>query len=300
MTSHKSFITVTSGLNRQSPPMKLFEKAKKFGIWNPSDIDLTEDCVDWQSFSEEEKDLFLRLTALFAAGEEAVTLDLLPLIQVIAEEGRLEEEMYLTTFLFEEAKHTDFFRRVLDEVCQHNGDLSGYHTPSYQTIFYQHLPKALHLLKQDSAPINQIRASVTYNMVVEGMLAETGYHAFFTMLEKQNLMPGLRKGIRLLKQDESRHIAYGIFLLSRLVAEHPDLWDELEQEMNGLLYPAVAVIGEAFSAYEVPPFGLVEEDFINYAMDQFQKRFARLEKARGAGLEQVIQTTNRVIEEDDA
>lgn len=300
MTAHKSFVTVTTGLDRQSPAMRLYEKAKKFGIWNPSDIDLTADRTHWQAFNQEEQDLILRLTALFVAGEEAVTLDLLPLIQVIAEEGRLEEELYLTTFLFEEAKHTDFFRRVLDEVCQHSGDLSHYHSPSYKAIFYQHLPSALHQLRQDPAPANQIRASVTYNMIVEGMLAETGYHAFFSMLERHDLMPGLRQGIGLLKQDESRHIAYGIYLLSRLVAEHPQLWEELETQMNSLLYPAVAVIGEAFSAYQTPPFGLVEEDFINYAMDQFKKRFTRLEKARGAGLAQIAETTNQVIEEDNA
>ncbi len=38
-----------------------------------------------------------RLSALFQAGEEAVTLDLLPLIMVIAQEGRPEEEMFLTS-----------------------------------------------------------------------------------------------------------------------------------------------------------------------------------------------------------
>ena len=299
MATHKSFKTVTRGLDRQSPPMKLFEKAKKFGVWNPSEIDLTTDREDWLSMTGDEQDLIMRLTALFAAGEEAVTLDLLPLIMVIAEEGRLEEEMFLTTFLFEEAKHTDFFRRLLDEICEHSNDLSHYHTPSYHTIFYQHLPEALDLLRTDPSPRTQIRASVTYNMVVEGMLAETGYHAFFTMLERQNLMPGLREGIGLLKRDESRHIAYGIYLLSRLVAEHPELWDELDTQMNSLLYPAVAVIGEAFSAYEVMPFGLVEDDFIQYAMDQFQKRFARLEKARGAEMKEVIKTTNQVIEDEN-
>jgi ribonucleoside-diphosphate reductase beta chain len=30
---------------------------------------------------------------------------------VIAQEGRLEEEMFLTSFLWEEAKHVEFFSR---------------------------------------------------------------------------------------------------------------------------------------------------------------------------------------------
>ncbi|MCP4139320.1 MAG: R2-like ligand-binding oxidase [Chloroflexi bacterium] len=289
---HKNFVTTTRGLNRDLPPMRLYEKAKKLGIWNPSEIDLTQDKSDWSNLNDQEKDMILRLTAMFAAGEEAVTLDLLPLIMVIAKEGRLEEEMFLTTFLFEEAKHTDFFRRILDEVTGGQTDLAHYHSDNYHTLFYEALPEALSALEKDASPAAQIRASVTYNMVVEGVLAETGYHAFFTMLERNDLMPGLRKGIALLKLDESRHIAYGIYLLSRLVAEHPDLWDALETQMNSLLPAAVGVIGDAFSPYEIVPFDLKEEDFIEYAMDQFSKRFARLEKARGALLDEINRVAN--------
>jgi ribonucleoside-diphosphate reductase beta chain len=293
--THVSFATTTRGLNRELPPMRLYEKAKRLGIWNPSDIDFTKDKQDWAGFTGEEKDLIWLLLSMFVAGEEAVTLDLLPLIQAIAQEGRLEEEMFLTTFLFEEAKHTDFFRRFMDEVAEAGVDLSGYHGENYRQLFYEALPSALNALRADASPANQIVASVTYNMVVEGVLAETGYHAFFTMLERNDLLPGLRKGISLLKQDESRHIAYGVYLLSRLIAEHPHEWDNLQMHMNTLLPSAIGVIGDAFARYEVVPFGLVEEDFVNYAMSQFTKRFERLEKARGATLDEV----NRVARETE-
>ena len=299
---HQSFATTSRGLDRDLLPMRLFEKAKRLGIWNPSEVDLTKDKADWEALNADEQDLILRLLAMFVAGEEAVTLDLLPLIQVIAKEGRVEEEMFLTSFLYEEAKHTDFFRRFLDEVtfpsprgrgARGEGDLSQYHTDNYRTIFYDALPSALSALETDSSPSAQVRASVTYNMVVEGVLAETGYHAFFTMLERNDLMPGLRKGISLLKQDESRHIAYGVYLLSRLVAEHPEEWETLDAQMNTLLPSAIGVIGDAFAAYDVVPFGLVEDDFVNYAMGQFTKRFERLEKAKGASLDEI----NRVARE---
>jgi len=293
--SHTFFSTPTRGLDRSLPPMRLYEKAKRLGIWNPSDIDLSKDKADWSTLKDDEKDLILRLLAMFVAGEEAVTLDLLPLIQVIASEGRIEEEMFLTTFLFEEAKHTDFFRRFLDDVADTDADLTKYHTDNYRFIFYDALPSALAALEADSSPSAQVHASVTYNMVVEGVLAETGYHAFFTMLERNDLMPGLRKGISLLKQDESRHIAYGVYLLSRLVAEHPEEWDTLDMQMNNLLPSAIGVIGDAFAAYDVVPFGLVEDDFVNYAMGQFTKRFERLEKAKGANLDEI----NRVARETE-
>lgn len=298
--SHISFATSTRGLNRDLPPMRLYEKAKKLGVWNPSDLDFSKDREDWAHLSSTEQDLIWRLTGMFVSGEEAVTLDLLPLISVIAAEGRLEEEMYLTTFLFEEAKHTDFFRRFIDEVAGAPQDLTRYHTQNYRFIFYEALPAALQALKEDSSPAAQIGASVTYNMVVEGVLAETGYHAFFSMLERSNLLPGLRKGITLLKQDESRHIAYGVYLLSRLICANPELWEHLQNQMNALLPAAIGVIGDTFGAYELVPFGLVEDDFINYAMDQFSKRSERLEKARGSSLDEINRVTKSIIENGDA
>ena len=109
---HTAFATTTRGLRRTAPPMVLFEKAKRIGTWNPSDIDFAQDIKDWPLFTDEERDAVLRLTASFAAGEEAVTLDLLPLMQAITRRGLCEESIYLTSFLWEEAKHADFFDRL--------------------------------------------------------------------------------------------------------------------------------------------------------------------------------------------
>ena len=81
-------------------------------------------------------------------------------------------------------------------------------------------------------------------MIVEGTLAETGYHAYHAMLERNDLLPALREGIGLLRRDESRHIAYGLHLLSRHLAADPRLWDVLRHRMEGLLEPALGVIHE--------------------------------------------------------
>ena len=298
-TRHTAFATTSRGLRRDAPAMRLFEKAKRLGIWNPSDIDLSADRQHWLALAGDERDILLRLTAMFQAGEEAVTLDLLPLIMAIAAEGRIEEELFLTTFLFEEAKHTDFFNRFLGEVAGAAGDLSRYHSDHYRDLFYNALPAALGALTADRSPAAQARAAVTYNVVVEGMLAETGYHAYFTVLERHDLMPGTRRAIALLKQDESRHIAYGIYLLSRLVAEDVALWPVIEAQMNALLPAALGVIGDVFAAYDPVPFGLVEADFIDYGLAQFQKRVDRLEGARGLSAEALRRATNEIVERDD-
>jgi len=278
--SRTAFTTTGRGINRDSFPFKLYEKAKKLGTWNPTDLDFSGDREDWLSLADPERDVLLRLASLFAAGEEAVTLDLLPLIMAVAGEGRLEEEMFLTTFLFEEAKHTDFFNRFLVEVAGHTGGLAHFHSPAYRQIFYEALPQALGRLVQDRSPAAQVIASATYNMIVEGVLAETGYHAFFTIMETRDILPGTRKGVVLLQQDESRHIAYGVYLLSRLIAEDSELWPVMENQMNVLLVPAMNVISEIFAQYDPMPFELQEAEFAMYAANQFAKRMERIEGAR--------------------
>ena len=279
--------TSPGGLRHDSLPMRLYQKAKRLGTWNPQDIDLRRDRVDWLQLDEDQQKAILQITSLFQAGEEGVTVDLLPLIMVIAEEGRLEEELFLTTFLWEEGKHVELFRRFLDEVCEARGDLHGFHTPSYRTIFYEELPAAMRRLRHDSSPEAQVRAAVTYNMIVEGVLAETGYHSYFLALERNDLMPGLREGIGLVKRDESRHIAYGVHLLSRLIADDSAMWAIADEQMSELLAPAMAFIEESFADYgPVSPLGVPLDELMTFAQSQFSKRLDRIR--RGAAEEEVM------------
>ncbi|HEV2735204.1 MAG TPA: R2-like ligand-binding oxidase [Longimicrobiaceae bacterium] len=296
-TSFRS--TGEAGLDHGSPPMRLWHKAKKLGVWDPRDVDFAQDARDWEALDDGERDVVLRLTSLFQGGEESVVLDLLPLMGVVAEEGRLEEEMYLTSFLWEEAKHVEAFRRFLDEVARDRSDLSRYHTPSYRRIFHQELPAAMGRLRHDPSPVAQAEASVTYNMIVEGVLAETGYHAYDTLLRRRGIMPGMQRVVGHLRRDESRHLAYGVFLLSRLVAEHGDpVWEAVQARLEALLEPAMGMIAEIFAAYPVMPFGLRMEEFADFALAQFGRRMARLERARGQTLAQVY--GERLESEDGA
>jgi ribonucleoside-diphosphate reductase beta chain len=271
--------TSAEGIRHDSLPMRLYQKAKRLGTWDPQALDFTQDRADWLSMNEDQQKAILQITSLFQAGEEGVTVDLLPLIMVIAEEGRLEEELFLTTFLWEEGKHVELFRRFLDEVCEATGDLHGFHTPNYRKLFYEELPEAMRRLRHDSSPEAQVRAAVTYNMIVEGVLAETGYHSYFLALERNDLMPGLREGIGLVKRDESRHIAYGVHLLSRLIAADEALWDVAEQRMGELLVPAMSFIEESFAEYgEVSPLGVRLDELSTFAQSQFQKRLDRIRR----------------------
>src|SRR5258708_3338728 len=280
-TPLRTYATLTSrGLRHQSLPMRLYHKAKKLGIWDPRDIDLTKDRQVWQGLPDESKERLGGLILSFQAGEEAVTVDLLPLIMTIAREGRLEEEMFLTTFLWEEAKHTELFRRVLDDVVQVQNDLNEIRVRNTtRELFANDLPSTMNRLLTDPSPQNQVQASIIYNVIVEGVLAETGYYSFSQVLSATGMLPGLLQGIQLIKRDESRHIAYGVFLISRLVAHNPSLWPLVEERMQGY-FSAIARNQEENGAPEA-----VRE----YAKQEFEKRLSRIAKARGQSLEQIDQ-----------
>ncbi len=282
--------------------MRLFQKAKKLGTWDPQALDFSRDGADWATFTDQERDFLLRTLSLFQAGEEGVTSDLLPLIMTVAAEGRLEEEIYLTSFLWEEAKHVEFFRRWLDEVAVAKEDLAHYMTPSYRHLFLVELPSALSALKTDRSVEAQIRASVTYNMIIEGVLAETGYHGFRQSLEAAHKLPGLLDGIRLTSRDESRHIRYGVFLLDRLINQSPDGWDVMNQRMNELLGPALGVVTEFWEHYddENGPFGQRMDTYIDYASTQFDKRMKVLERDRGKSIDDIVKAAVADLAEEEA
>lgn len=283
-TPNRIYTTLTSrGLRHDALPMRLYHKAKKLGTWDPRDIDLTQDRQDWLHMSEDHQTRLRNLIISFQAGEEAVTLDLLPLIMTVAREKRLEEEMFLTTFLWEEAKHTEFFRRVLDDVLQEKDDLHATTDPSPSNgrdLFADVLPQEMSRLLTDPSPENQVRASILYNMIVEGVLAETGYFSYSRLLSQTGMMPGLLQGVQLIKRDESRHIAYGVFLISRLVAADKALWPIVEKRMN-----------ELFSAIERDQQeNGTPEPVRLFARQQFEKRLARISRAREQSVEQVYQS----------
>ncbi|MEM0962486.1 MAG: R2-like ligand-binding oxidase [Bacteroidota bacterium] len=288
-----TFKTTREGLDHGLAPMRLFAKAKKLGTWDPAAIDLTQDAADWRRLSERERDLLLRLSAQFGAGEESVTTDLLPLLGWAASEGRLEDELFLTAYLWEEAKHVEGFDRFLREVAGVEGDLEEYLTPAYRAHFAEAQPAAMERLKTDHSPEALVDALVTYQMGTEGILAETGYHAYATVLGEAGIMPGMLEIIQLIQRDESRHVGYGIYLLSRLIEEHGDaVWNQIQERLSEVLMGALAVVGEMLAPYgDDLPFGISVETFLLFAQGQFQKRYNRLEKARDKALGATFQVS---------
>ena len=266
-------------LNQNLPAMRDYHKAKRL-LWDPRDIDLATDRANWPTLTPSEQDILLRLCALFISGEEAVTVDLAPLMLALrGPGGRLEEQMFITTQLFEEAKHVEFFDRWLTEVVRGPIDTALYQGDAYRALFYDELPNVMDRLLTDPSPQCQIRAVATYHMIVEGVLAETGYYGVTQAVGSSGALPGFVQGMVLIQRDEARHIAFGIALLERLISTEPCLWDVLNERMNTLLPLALDMIGDTFMPYgEVIPFGLTPSTFVEYAATQYSHRIDAIER----------------------
>ncbi|SFO54410.1 ribonucleoside-diphosphate reductase beta chain [Pseudonocardia ammonioxydans] len=273
------------GLRMESFPMRLFRKGNN-KFWNPEDIDFSQDKVDFEAMSDDEKHLTRVLASQFMAGEESVTQDLQPFAHAMAAEGRLSDEAYLTQFIFEEAKHMQGFRLWFDAVGE-TADLHSYveYSEAYETIFKNELSQSLFALLDDPSPANQVRASVTYNHVVEGTLALTGYYVWAKICASRGILPGMQRLVKLIGDDERRHMAWGTFTCRRHVAADDKNWEVVDERMQELLPLALQQIVGLFDEFELNnrdvPFGISIDEMSDYALDKVNRRLESIESARG-------------------
>jgi ribonucleoside-diphosphate reductase beta chain len=189
--------------------------------------------------------------------------------------------MYLTQFAFEEAKHVEVFRRWLDAVGV-TADLSSYvSNPAYQRMFGDELPESLAALATDASPAAQVRASVTYNHVVEGMMALTGYYAWHKICVERGILPGMQELVRRIGDDERRHMAWGTFTCRRHVAGDDANWAVFESRMMELIPTALQNTLEFFEPFGSQiPFDLTADEFTAYAQDKGMRRIGTIGSAR--------------------
>src|SRR5579859_7310409 len=157
----------TRGINYESVPWRLWEKSKKL-FWDPADLDFSQDAIDWQEMPEEERTLVALSARGFMVGEEAVTLDIVPLLRCMSDLGRLEDAMYLSMFAMEEAKHTEMFRRWFDAVGLDPASLDDLVRAQQAAvgrtgIFDGPLARVMRRLDTDQSPQAILDASIIYN-----------------------------------------------------------------------------------------------------------------------------------------
>ena len=293
----------TRGLDYQSVPWRLWEMSKKL-FWDPADIDFSQDVIDWQEMSAEERTMVALSARGFMVGEEAVTLDIVPLLRYMSDLGRLEDTMYLSMFAMEEAKHTDMFRRWFDAVGADPASLDDLVRAQQAALgqgrrglFDGALTRVMRRLDTDRSPRAVLDATLIYNQLVEGVAAIAGYRRWELTFRRLGKLPGLEAGIKLTQRDERRHIAYGTYLARRIIAENPDLWEWVEQRWAKL----TAGFGGGYGAADpqtrqrLAASGFDEE----YQQQLIKRRLEALAVARTMSIDEVDTSTIEAFEPEE-
>ncbi len=309
------------GLNRESLAMRLWAQGNR-KAWDPADIDFSQDAEHWGLLDDSMRQVVTMLAVMFIIGEESVTEDIQPFMRAMSAEGRFEDEMYLTQFAMEEAKHVDVFRRWLDAVgakqdlheIVHQGmefSTRGILSVGPGGVFSDLQPEAMRRLEHDPSPKAQIRANVVYNQFVEGCLALTGYWAWSKILESTGgLFPGMQNIIAYLARDERRHLAWGTYNIRRHVAADDSLWDYTVaclDEMKERLYEqeetrkkAMAAMGPEEEDDFGKALGVGPEERFAYQLSRLDRRYGAIESARGQSVEAIeAGTTDAAVGDDE-
>lgn len=256
---------------------RLYHKAKQLH-WDPAGIDLSADRAQWQRIQREftherYAQQILRLTSLFYAGEESVTKTLSPFCSAVSRAGLgIDKELFLTTQLYEEAKHFEFFARYFAEVFEADGSITAqYLTPAPQAVLVSDLEEVTERLRREEDPaalVVTFAEAVTHYMgVVEAMLARTGYVGAHDALATRGWLPGLQEGFRLIKRDEGRHVAFGMHCIAELTTAQPALRDIVQQVFERHLPNVLATVQE----FDYPQ-PLVDLDKLTaYALAQYER-----------------------------
>jgi ribonucleoside-diphosphate reductase beta chain len=258
--------------------------------------------ADDDEISEAAFDDMRQSLALFGAGEEAVTEDLAPLMLALDD---IDDQTFISSQIYEEAKHTQFFDRywrdVINPVAEHHGmEVTAptderYFMPEYEALF-DGTEEAMHKLLEpgQDTPENRVRAYCHYHLTVESVLAQTGYYGLTNALSDSNVditMPeapdleldALVEGISYIRSDEGRHVGFGMHKVQQHLAED-DVDEQVVRSTLQELMPHVAGI-VSYSDELVDPIPLVE-----YARDKLTRRIEIItnEHAEIPGVEELV------------
>ncbi len=226
-----------------------YEKAIN-AIWNPRELDYSQDVEDWATLAEGRRKALLGLTVRFFAGEQAVAENLVPMMEAAWALGRFDWLMYLSTFVMEECKHAEFFAVWHERVpgILEPEELAPYFLERGKTVdpsgrfelkevVHEGLPRYARELTaavqtDDRETIERafLRFLTLYNAHVEGVLTMPSYEIVVDTCTAWDVLPALKHGYRRIMSDEGRHITFGTTAVKALLAEHPD-WEPVVHEV---------------------------------------------------------------------
>ena len=193
--------------------------------WEPAVIDLGVDARAWPELPDERRRRLTTLLAGFRVAEDSVAEHLTP----FADRAEHVDTMMMWIFFLQrrdEDRHTEFFDRVAAEVLRLPGD-----TPAERLAAARELVPAGFLelfegrLPAMAAELAAGRAGILdgvglYHMVLEGAVFTAGQRALLDDLE-DDILPGVREGVRRVELDERWHVGFGVRCLTE--AGDPDI-----------------------------------------------------------------------------
>ena len=271
------------GLDNMPSYMDLYRRWEK-QQWAVSDLDFTPDREMWLTLTPPEQKSLLWSRRLFFNGEERVTATLAPLVWAAPTP---EVEIFLSTQMVDEARHTVFFERwwrevvgteardmrsLLDQVRPHV-------SPGYDEIFYTNLPElAQHLSVHPDDRDAFVKFITLYHLVIEGALALTGQRfALEGMRELGVTHHGFYRGFTAVARDESRHVNFGVKFLQEAVHEDARRFAPLIQQTLVESLPLIQTTLEppeeiGVEYLRMREYSVEEDEILQFAMQSLTKR----------------------------
>lgn len=191
--------------------------------WSAYDLDFTKDAADWAKLDEGVVKRLLWVMSMFFHGEECVTATLAPWVDAAPNE---EMQIFLSTQLADEARHTVFFDRFYEEVVRASGadlpqrlEWSHPHiNPAFDKFFRELLPSiSKEVASRRGDPVTFARGVAFYHFVTEGLLAVPGQRYLLEYCRNNDILPAFRAGFTAVARDESRHVGAGVRIVRELI-----------------------------------------------------------------------------------
>lgn len=249
--------------------------------WSATAIDLSADIQDWRERLSPEQRAAARWNySLFLHGEEAVARTLAPFITAAYTQ---EQRLFLTTQIVDEGRHHVFFSRYMREVLGGGHDLSSTLdatrpdlTWGFRKVFGELDRLTGRLRRQPGNRSLYARCIALYHLVVEGTLAYPGQHFMRRYTEERGVLPGLGVGVGHIARDESRHMAFGMRVLSELVEESGIRRDVLRLLDRVLPWAVAVFVPPDFDESYTRSFGVDLLEVFVFALRSLEIKLARV------------------------
>jgi ribonucleoside-diphosphate reductase beta chain len=271
---------VLSTIDQDTPDYRALYYRWERQQWSAGTIDFAEDRRQWTGeFTPEQRRSFLWGLSSFYVGEEQVTHTLVPFVDAAPTE---EQQVFLTTQLVDEARHTVFFDRFYEEVLdEEGGDMKARLerqarrlNDGFRTLLLEMLPEAADAIRRE--PDNRdalVEGIVLYHIVIEATLALTGQRFLLDYARRNELLPGFRQGFTAVARDESRHVSFGVKFLKEMVEADRRYAGVIERALVRILPVSLTVIDPPdgdMSYFDPLPYG--PSELTAFALSSLTKR----------------------------